>query len=102
MRDAERLHARAQMASPELAMRPEGEPHLTFETLLADTLHEMQVDEERAADAPDSAARLCDDAVAALRAAGTTPLSRPFHHAYLTPIGTPTLPSRPTRLDVLY
>jgi len=97
MRDVER-----DAAVSAIAARPEGEPHLTFQTLLADTLHEMAVDEEGIGSEPDAVSTLCDDAVAALRAAGTTPLSRPFHHAYLTPIGTPTLPSRPTRLDVLY
>lgn len=97
MRDAERS-----VAAAAIAARPEGEPHLTFETLLADTLHEMVADEERVEVAADEVATLCDDAVAALRAAGSTPLTRPFHHAYLTPMGTPTLPSRPTRVDVLY
>ncbi len=97
MRDVER-----DAAVSAIAARPEGEPHLTFQTLLADTLHEMAVDEEGVGAQPDAVSTLCDDAVAALRAAGTTPLTRPFHHAYLTPMGTPTLPSRPTRLDVLY
>jgi hypothetical protein len=62
----------------------------------------MAVDEATVEPEPDAVSTLCEDAVAALRAAGAAPLSQPFHHAYLTPIGTPTLPSRPTRLDVLY
>ncbi len=88
--------------TPAIALRPEGEPHLTFESLLADTLHEMDAHEQSAAPEPDPISTLCDDAVAALRAAGTGSLSTPFHHAYLTPTGTPALPSRPARLDVRY
>jgi len=97
MRDVER-----DAAVSAIAARPEGEPHLTFQTLLADTLHEMAVHDEAVQAEPDAISTLFDDTVAALRAAGTAPLHRPFHHAYLTPLGTPALPSRPTRLDVLY
>ncbi len=90
--------------APVIPSRPEGEPHLTFDALLADTLHEMAVHDDVAPPAePDPVATLCDDAMAALRTAGSTPpLIRPFHHAYLTPAGTPAFPSRPTRLDVRY
>ena len=76
------------------------EPHLTFEMLLADTLHAMTEHEEAASAEPDEVERLRDHALASLRAAGQSPLTRPFHHSYLTPIGTPVQPSRPARLDV--
>jgi hypothetical protein len=78
--------------------RPEGEPHLTFHALLADTLHEMAVHDQALPPVPDAAATLCDEAVAALRATGG--VTTPFHHSYLTPNGVPALPSRPARLDV--
>jgi hypothetical protein len=100
MRDADRQRALASAALTSIAPRPEGEPHLTFETLLTDTLQEMAADEESVEVPPDAVTSLCDDAVAAMRAEGTAPLARPFHHSYLTPIGTPTFPSRPSRLDV--
>lgn len=96
MRDAETS------GSPGIPARPEGEPHLTFDTLLADTLHEMAAHEDTALQEPDAVSVLCDDAVAALRAAGNGSLSTPFHHAYLTPAGVPALPSRHARLDVRY
>lgn len=96
MRDAEAA------AAPVISARPEGEPHLTFDALLADTLHEMAAHDDAALKAPDAISLLCDDAVAALRAAGNGSLSTPFHHAYLTPAGVPALPSRPARLDVRY
>jgi hypothetical protein len=100
MRDADHTRALASAAIASIAPRPEGEPHLTFETLLTDTLHEMAADETSIASEPDAVSLLCDDAVAAMRADGAAPLARPFHHSYLTPIGTPTFPSRPSRLDV--
>jgi Zn-dependent protease len=82
--------------------RPEGEPHLTFGVLLADTLHEMAVHEDTTAADPDDVERLRDRTLSAMRAFGGTPLAHPFHHAYLTPTGTPAQPSRPSRLDVRY
>ncbi len=96
MRDAETA------GPPAIPARPEGEPHLTFDALLADTLHEMAAHDDAALQEPDAISLLCDDAVAALRAAGNGSLSTPFHHAYLTPAGVPALPSRPARLDVRY
>lgn len=82
--------------------RPEGEPHLTFGVLLADTLHEMAVHDDAPAADPDEVERLRDQTLSALRAVGGSPLAHPFHHAYLTPTGTPAQPSRPSRLDVRY
>ena len=96
MRDAETAGA------PGIPPRPEGEPHLTFSALLADTLHEMAAYEDAERQEPDAVSLLCDDAIAALRTAGSGSLSTPFHHAYLTPAGLPALPSRPARLDVRY
>jgi len=84
------------------SVRPEGEPHLTFGVLLADTLHEMAVHEDAPAVEPDAVERLRDRTLLALRAGGASPLAHPFHHAYLTPTGTPAQPSRPSRLDVRY
>ncbi len=100
MRDADHTRALAAAAITSIAPRPEGEPHLTFETLLTDTLHEMAADEAGVEAEPDAVTLLSDEAVATMRAEGTAPLARPFHHSYLTPIGTPTFPSRPSRLDV--
>jgi hypothetical protein len=82
--------------------RPEGEPHLTFGMLLDDTLHEMAVHEDAPASEPDAVDHLRDRTVSALRAVGASPVVHPFHHAYLTPTGTPSQPSRPSRLDVRY
>lgn len=82
--------------------RPEGEPHLSFGVLLADTLHEMAVHEDAPAAEADDVERLRDRTLLALRAGGASPLTHPFHHAYLTPTGTPAQPSRPSRLDVRY
>jgi hypothetical protein len=97
MRDADRsLGSLGPMAA-----RPEGEPHLTFEILLADTLHEMTQDESRPLPLADEATELCDDAVASFRTSGTPPLVRPFHHAYLTPMHSPAIAiPHPPRLDV--
>jgi hypothetical protein len=76
-------------------------PHLTFEMLLADTLYEMAAHDEALPQAPDAVAELRDHAVQTLRrTAGPESMVRPFHHAYLTPTGTPSQPSRPSRLDV--
>ncbi len=80
--------------------RPEGEPHLTFEMLLADTLHEMAVHEDAPEAAPDAVDRLRDHALSALRLDGGAPSVRPFHHAYLTPAANAVVPSHPPRLDV--
>lgn len=85
-----------------ISARAEGEPHLTFETLLEDSLHEIVAHETAESAEPDAVTTLCDDAVAVLRSAGTGLPASPFHHAYLTPAGTPALPSRPTKLDVRY
>lgn len=85
-----------------ISARAEGEPHLTFETLLEDSLHEIVAHEEAESAEPDPVTTLSEDVVAVLRAAGNGLPSSPFHHAYLTPAGTPALPSRPTKLDVLY
>jgi hypothetical protein len=82
--------------------RPEGEPYLTFGVLLADTLHEMAVHEEAPVAVPDGVEQLRDRTMLALRAFGSSPIAQPFHHAYLTPTGTPAQPSRPSRLDVRY
>jgi hypothetical protein len=90
-------------AMPRAAMppaRPEGEPHLTFEMLLADTLHEMAVHEDEPAAAPDAVDRLRDHTLSALRLDGSAPSVRPFHHAYLTPAASAVVPSHPPRLDV--
>ncbi len=104
MRDADRAPDRA-AAAAFIPPRSEGEPHLTFETLLEDSLHEI-IAHEDAEDGqltlPDPVTTLCDDAVAVLRSAGNGLPARPFHHAYLTPAGTPALPSRPAKLDVRY
>lgn len=83
-------------------LRSEGEPHLTFSVLLADTLHEMAAHDDSPAAEPDEVERLRDRTVSALRAVGASPIGHPFHHAYLTPNGTPAQPSRPSRLDVRY
>ena len=93
MRDAE-------IARAAPAPRTEGEPHLTFEVLLADTLQEMDAHEHADGAVPDETARLGQDVVAALRAEGVPPLVRPFFHSYLTPISTPALSALPGRLDV--
>lgn len=87
-------------AATSIPARPEGEPHLTFHTLLNDTLDEMDADEAFVPAEPDAASLMCEGAVSALRTTGGTTLVRPFHHAYLTPISTPAFRSRPTRLDV--
>jgi hypothetical protein len=79
--------------------REAAEPHLTFEMLLADTLHEMTVHEDAPPPEPDAVDRLRDEALQALRLHGDT-LGRPRLHAYLTPTGMPALPSHPARLDV--
>ncbi len=102
MPDAEHVRDQVRSGAAPIAPRPEGEPHLTFGTLLADTLYEMAAHESDTPVDPDAVTVLCDDAVAALRAAGDAPLVRPFHHAYLTPAAVPALPSRPTRLDIRY
>ncbi len=101
-RDTERTPGTSSHRTPDapIPLRPEGEPHLTFETLLEDSLHEIIAHEADALALPDPVTTLCDDAVAALRAAGTGLPASPFHHAYLTPAGTPSLPSQPARLDV--
>ncbi len=83
-----------------IPIRPEGEPHLTFQALLSDTLHEMDADETAGTPEPDAAATLCDDAVAALRSGNAAPFVRPFHHTYLTPMSSPAFLPRPTRLDI--
>lgn len=105
MRDADRAGTAAEVAARAHAVsgpaaRPEGEPHLTFEILLADTLHEMTVDEEAGEPSADALSVLCDDTIAAMRASGSAQLVRPFHHSYLTPVATPVFPSRLSRLDV--
>lgn len=82
-----------------LPARPEGEPHLTFHALLADTLYEMHADETESPRVADPSAALGDEALAALRSAGT-PIVRPFHHAYLTPISSPALEERHPTLDI--
>lgn len=74
-------------------------PHLTFEMLLADTLHEMAVHEDAPPPAPDALELLRDEALLALRMRGGS-LDRPRFHAYLTPTGMPALPSHPARLDI--
>jgi hypothetical protein len=68
--------------------------------LLADTLHEMAAHEDAPPVEPDAVDRLRDHALLTLRAAGAGSIVQPFHHAYLTPTGTPSQPSRPSRLDV--
>ncbi len=85
-----------------IAPRAEGEPHLTFETLFEDSLHEIIAHEAAEFSEPDPVTMLSDEAVAVLRAAGNALPASPFHHAYLTPAGTPALPSRPAKLDVRY
>lgn len=81
------------------ADEPAEAPHLTFEMLLADTLHEMAVHEDAPPAAPDALERLRDDALQALRVRGGA-FERPRFHAYLTPSGMPALPSHPARLDL--
>lgn len=104
MRDADRTPDRASAGAP-IPPRSEGEPHLTFETLLEDSLQEIinhEAAEAAEMNQPDRVTTLCDDAVAVLRSAGSGLPASPFHHAYLTPAGSPALPSRPAKLDVRY
>lgn len=82
-----------------LPARPEGEPHLTFHALLADTLYEMHADENEPSGPVDQTAALGDEALAAIRGTGAA-IVRPFHHAYLTPISSPALEVRHPTLDV--
>ena len=95
MRDADTAGSTRQP----LAARPEGEPHLTFHALLADTLHEMHNYDTQSPTELDAMAALSEEALTALRGTGA-PIVRPFHHAYLTPISSPALEERHPTLDV--
>ncbi|HMS01824.1 MAG TPA: hypothetical protein PKE51_02570 [Gemmatimonadaceae bacterium] len=75
-------------------------PHLTFDLLLADTLHEMAAHDEAPPAEPDAVDRLRDEALVALRTRGAAGLGRPFHHAYRRPLGSSVPPFHPPRLDV--
>lgn len=73
-------------------------PHLTFDMLLADTLHEMAAHETLAPGEPDAIDRLRDEALLTLRTRGPD-AGRPFHAAY-RPLASQSAPVHPPRLDV--
>lgn len=75
-------------------------PHLTFDRLLSDTLHEMVAHEDAPPAEPDAVDRLRDEALVALRTRGGADAGRPFHHASRRPLASSALPSHPPRLDV--
>jgi hypothetical protein len=75
-------------------------PHLTFEMLLADTLHEMAAHEAAEPGAPDAVDRLRDEALVVLRTGRAAGGGRPLHRAYRRPVASAAEPPPTSRLDV--